>query len=1427
MADITGDNGSNIINGTLDPDNLVGLGGNDTISGSGGNDVISGGDGDDSLNGGAGDDTISGGAGNDTINGSTGVDTVSYANAAFSSFYGFQNTATGPVTLNYRGVTVDLAITTAQNTGEGLDTIIGVENLIGSAFDDRLFGNAGANVIEGGAGVDRIGGRGGADTLRGGEGNDIIHANGDFGVGNYIIGEDDGVVDTVEGGAGDDIIAVAGGDTADGGDGDDRLIVSFVGRGSGITLDLSGGAEAALEAASGGAYANFERYHVTGTNFGDTITGDAGNNDIWGLAGDDTLNGGAAGADFLLGGDGNDVVNGSGSDGDTLVGGDGSDTLTGSDGNDAIYANIGVSTATGNTLLTSFLDDGDVDTVSGGAGNDTIHVGMGDNADGGDGTTDTLYVTFDTLSGPLVIDLSTGGAAALSAISGGTYTNFERYSLFGTAANDSITGDAGVNNLWGRAGDDLIYGGDSGDLLGGNDGDDTLFGGNGNDSLYGGAGADAMYGEAGDDTLFVFSGSQNEPFSPGDDMIDGGDGVDTLSFNPTVIGDQQGFAYAITANVTVNLSITGPQNTGVGIFTITNVENVVGGQGNDLLIGNGGGNFLWGGDGNDYLIGLDGNDNLYGGYADDILRGDAGVDFFNGGDGKDRVSFYNFFATQGVVADLRTQTISNDGFGNSETMVSIEGLGGGTRFVDTFHGNDLDNTLIGETGDFLYGYGGDDFLQLGGLPAVVDGGSGEDQILFQGGRLVDRGDGVAVEQYASQGVNVDLSAGMILNDGFGNSGAIVSIEHVAGSTLNDFIRGDAGNNWIAGREGDDILIGMDGDDTLLGGAGDDLLYGFHGTDSFDGGDGFDRVSFYNIFATQGVVADLRNQTISNDGFGFSETMSSIEGLGGGTRFADLFYGNDVDNLILVGGGDTAYGFGGDDRFQIDDAPALIDGGLGTDTITVFTSSRLIDLNSDGVAETQFTTTGVSVNLQSRRILNDGFGGTGVINSIENLGGSAFNDTLVGSTVNNLLWGYEGDDTISGGAGDDTIEGDLGADSLKGDAGNDQLFGGDGDDTVNGGLGNDTVDGGAGGDMASYAGLTAAVTVDLELGEQNTGGGGIDTLISIENLEGGSADDILRGTAAANLILGGLGNDTIEGRAGDDSLSGQAGNDTISGGLGADQILGGDGVDTVHGDEDADQIFGDGGNDILYGDAGDDTIDGGLGNDLIDGGAGADRLLGGVGNDTVNGGDDDDSVYGGAGVDILNGDAGDDTLLGEDGADRLNGGSGADLLDGGLGNDILNGGDGRDTLIGGVGADILNGDGGSDILAGGSGNDTLSGGDGDDYLIGGQGRDLLTGGAGRDTFVFESASDSTVALRDTILDYGAGDILDLTGIDANTALAEDQAFTIVSALTGVAGQLVVQVIKGNTYVSGDVDGDGVADFSLMISGVVTDTSGFLL
>ncbi len=133
----------------------------------------------------------------------------------------------------------------------------------------------------------------------------------------------------------------------------------------------------------------------------------------------------------------------------------------------------------------------------------------------------------------------------------------------------------------------------------------------------------------------------------------------------------------------------------------------------------------------------------------------------------------------------------------------------------------------------------------------------------------------------------------------------------------------------------------------------------------------------------------------------------------------------------------------------------------------------------------------------------------------------------------------------------------GDNSIRSLGGNDTLMGFGGNDLLNGGLGNDILNGGDGTDIASYAGLAAGVTVDLSVvGAQDTGGGGTDTLVSIESLTGSGHDDTLTGDDGANTILGGAGSDRISGGAGDD---------TLQGGLGTDVIIGGAGRDTMRGD----------------------------------------------------------------------------------------------------------------------------------------------------------------------------------------------------------------------------------------------------------------------
>lgn len=140
---------------------------------------------------------------------------------------------------------------------------------------------------------------------------------------------------------------------------------------------------------------------------------------------------------------------------------------------------------------------------------------------------------------------------------------------------------------------------------------------------------------------------------------------------------------------------------------------------------------------------------------------------------------------------------------------------------------------------------------------------------------------------------------------------------------------------------------------------------------------------------------------------------------------------------------------------------------------------------------------------------------------------------------------------------------------------------------------------------------------------------------------------------------------------------------------------------------------------------------------------------------------------------------------------------------------------------------MNGDSQADHMVGGHLADTLAGSDGADTLIGGGGADQLTGGTGADSFVFRTSADSTVAAPDLITDLQDGDLIDLSAIDADKHQAGTQHFTLVSAFTGHAGELVVAYDAQDdlTRIMGDVNGDGRADLLIEALGDARDFTSF--
>lgn len=177
-----------------------------------------------------------------------------------------------------------------------------------------------------------------------------------------------------------------------------------------------------------------------------------------------------------------------------------------------------------------------------------------------------------------------------------------------------------------------------------------------------------------------------------------------------------------------------------------------------------------------------------------------------------------------------------------------------------------------------------------------------------------------------------------------------------------------------------------------------------------------------------------------------------------------------------------------------------------------------------------------------------------------------------------------------------------------------------------------------------------------------------------------------------------------------------------------------------------------------------------------------------------------------------------TIYGTDDGNVITGGEGNDFIYAKRGNDTVNALGGDDTVRGGTGSDVLNG---------GTGNDSLFGEDGWDTLVGGQGADRLSGGYGGDTFKFNSLSDSIASSYDTITDFSSsqGDRISLSNIDANSRTDGNQSFKFIgtSGFTNSAGQLRYYKNDGNTFVEGDVNGDGIGDFLIMVASSVSFTS----
>jgi serralysin len=339
---------------------------------------------------------------------------------------------------------------------------------------------------------------------------------------------------------------------------------------------------------------------------------------------------------------------------------------------------------------------------------------------------------------------------------------------------------------------------------------------------------------------------------------------------------------------------------------------------------------------------------------------------------------------------------------------------------------------------------------------------------------------------------------------------------------------------------------------------------------------------------------------------------------------------------------------------------------------------------------------------------------------------------------------------------------------------------------------------------------------------------------IENAVGGFGNDVMTGNDANNWLSGAAGNDRLTGGRGNDTLDGGTGDDTVvfsgersnysvaklsDGSIQlADLRSGGpDGQDIVWGAEWLQFT------DRLYSAA-----------ELSTDPAAVPLTLAKTAPDnlTLTGTDSRNTLLGGAGDDKLYGKGGNDILVGAAGRDYLSGGTGmdtasytnakaavlADLLYASRNTRDASGDrfSSVENLTGSAYADSLRGTNAANAIQGGAGNDTLYGRGGNDKLVGGAGKDVLYGGSGADSFDFNAIKESLPSARDTIKDFVRGsDRIDLRSIDANSKVAGDQAFSFIGskAFTG-AGQLKFS----NGVLSGDLNGDKVADFQVNVSGL---------
>ncbi|WP_278247628.1 beta strand repeat-containing protein, partial [Teichococcus deserti] len=1056
-------------------DTLTGGLGNDTLEGGLGNDTIAGGAGTNTLDGGAGNDTFLGSlAGSDTINGGSGTDTLDYSGISGSN----------GISLELDVVDGAATVRIEKGLGNGVDTATLVEVISGTAdlndvIDGReldnlapISGDPGARlmvdlgsgsvqvVTSGGsgysphsytvAGFEEVQGTKNGDVITGGSSTSDLKLYGNDGNDTLTGGLGN---DTLDGGAGNDwLIGGLGNDIISGGIGNDTL--SYASAGSAYSVDVNLLSGTVTKVGTSGSFDQISDIEgIQGTSGADTFRMNADEMMIDGGAGYDTLDYTSAGTDVSLGFSnvsGTPVTVFEDADGESLGMAARVEKIIGSNGSEDVID--------GRTL-DALLQNG------------TSAVGASMNVDLGSGTVDISFTNSSyssSVGGPLHYDVS----------------GFEV--VEGTANADTITGGISTADLTlrGNAGDDILTGGEGNDLIEGGVGNDTIYASLGEDTIRGGDGNDTLsyasldggdedidihvdlvegtVRKHGDGSLYdsftgiekIVATQNNDYFYMGSGAIeiDGGEGFDTVYYN-RVDEAQNGVTISLDRVVTGDGIAAGHK--------FTNIEGVVGSDGDDWIIGDVTADEDYREGVNNRFEGGDGDDILDGGFGNDTLQGGRGNDVLIGGEGNDTADFSDLDVGVEVRLDkgYAETRVTGDATPEHDDLISIEHAVG-TRY---------DDLIIGDAGkNHLYGGSGNDKLQGGAGADFLDGGEGIDTASYANATS---GVTAALTDYDSDApsdftIFTPLPSSINTGDAAGDTYS--SIENLEGSKFADALYGNSENNH---------LYGLAGKDSLYGGAGDDVLEGGLDADALNGGEGSDFASYEN--AASAVEASLvaRKNTptaITTNNEASGDTYVSIENLRG-SKFNDLLTG-DANGNILQGldGNDTLDGGAGNDTLEGGAGNDWLLGGTGDDWLVGGLGNDTLDGGEGGsdTVDYRYRETGVTVNLAT------GIAGSGTdrdtLISIENVVGSNLDDTLIGNDRDNILRGGWGNDTLIGGGGVDYF------------------------------------DGGEGVDTVSYASETGGISLDLTAQENSTGAAAGETLVNIESLIGGSGNDTLKG-----------------------------------------------------------------------------------------------------------------------------------------------------------------------------------------------------------------------------------------------------------------------------------------------------------------------------